>query len=700
MKGGTKDRFKKLASNKLISTLSILLLSAILSALMAFLYVSKKETADKGYISRAGEMQVLAQQIATYALSASRGSEKAFKQLSEKRDRFIVLMNELDGNTKLLPKSPKEVRNEFDLVAENWNSLRIFADEILKGKQSIQQVDKSVKAITEGMRALEKQVKSTIGIMVKKKADHKQIYFASRQLQLAQRIENDVSKVFGGSGDVEQAIKDFKEHSVLFGKVLEAMLSKGGKVLEREVTRRGKTRTVKESIQQVDPAAQQKLRSVAMSFTTVEHNAKQIIDTSEALIKALSAAGQVTGASDNLDSSISALLTGYKGSPGRLSIGVGSKSLKLGFTTISILGGLAVMLLVVLGFQLLVDAKRRESYSKEMNERNQQAILRLLDEMEYLADGDLTVQATVTEDVTGAIADAINNAIETLRVLVTTINKTSDQVTSSAQETRSTASELTQATEQQTVQIENVGESISSIARSIEQVSNDSVESEEVAQKSMDAATRGAAKVRSTIHGMDNIREQIQETSKRIKRLGESSQEIGDIVELIDDISDQTNILALNAAMQAAMAGEAGRGFAVVADEVQRLAERTGSATKQIEALVKTIQADTNEAVRSMETSTSGVVEGAKLAEEAGEALSEIETVSSQIADLIKRISDATQQQSGAAVKVSDTMAVIQDLTKTTSDGTLHTADSIGNLADLADDLQKSVAGFRLPESA
>ena len=688
MKGGTKDRFKRLAMNKLTTTLTVLLLASIVSALSAFLYVSKKETADKGYISRSGEMKVLAQQIATYALSASRGDHKAFDRLQEKRDEFNRTVNELfKGIPKILPKSPKQVATYLDTVAKDWGTLIGHADEILKGRDSIIEVESKVRTITSSMQQLEKKLKAVVRVMIKRKSAPLQVYFATRQLQLAQRIENNVNKVLGGNNiDIEQVIRTFEKDSNLFGQVLEGMLSEGGNP------------DIK--IKQVISAeAQQKLRDVAMLYTAVVHNAKQIIGASDKLIPALQAAGKVTDGSDVLDQSISALLREYAKSPGRMQIGGKKIGFRVGFTTINILGGIAVILLIILGFRLLFDAKNRESYVKEMNERNQQAILRLLDEMEYLADGDLTVQATVTEDVTGAIADAINNAIETLRVLVTTINKTSEQVTNATQETRATATLLSEASEHQTVQIAHVGSSIEEMAKSIETVYAHAVESEEVAQKSQDAASRGASKVHSTIQGMDHIREQIQETSKRIKRLGESSQEIGDIVELIDDISDQTNILALNAAMQAAMAGEAGRGFSVVADQVQRLAERTGAATKQIEALVKTIQADTNEAVRSMETSTSGVVEGAKLAEEAGASLFEIETVSSQIADLTKQISNATKQQSDAAVKVSDTMEVIQKITKQTSDGTSKTETSIGNLADLADELQKSVAGFRLPET-
>jgi len=285
-----------------------------------------------------------------------------------------------------------------------------------------------------------------------------------------------------------------------------------------------------------------------------------------------------------------------------------------------------------------------------------------------------------------------------LRQLVSTINETSVQVSSAAQETQATAMHLAEASDHQAQQITAASSAINEMAVSIEDVSKNSNETSKMAQQSVDIAGKGGDAVRRTIQGMDGIREQIQETSKRIKRLGESSQEIGDIVELITDIADQTNILSLNAAIQAAMAGEAGRGFAVVADEVQRLAERSTDATKQIEALVKTIQTDTNEAVISMEQSTAGVVKGAQLSEDAGEALVEIEAVSNRLADLIHTITDSASQQANAAANISDTMNVIQEITTQTSAGTNETAASIGNLAELANDLRKSVSGFKLPE--
>jgi len=362
-----------------------------------------------------------------------------------------------------------------------------------------------------------------------------------------------------------------------------------------------------------------------------------------------------------------------------------------------IAAGLALLLLLFLGVNLIRDQQRRYQVSAELNQRNQEAILRLLDEMGSLAEGDLTVKATVTEDITGAIADSVNFAVEALRSLVTTINETAVQVSAAAQETQATAMHLAEAAEHQAQQITSASAAINEMATSIDNVSKNSAESAEVAQRSVQIAANGAQIVRQTIQGMDSIRDQIQETSKRIKRLGESSQEIGSIVELINDIAEQTNILALNAAIQAASAGEAGRGFAVVADEVQRLAERASGATKRIETLVQTIQSDTNEAVSSMEQTTSEVVSGARLAEDAGLALGEIEKVSNDLAELIQNISTAARQQSAAATNISATMNVIQEITTQTSVGASQTAESIGNLAQLASDLRRSVADFKLP---
>ncbi len=334
---------------------------------------------------------------------------------------------------------------------------------------------------------------------------------------------------------------------------------------------------------------------------------------------------------------------------------------------------------------------------REATDRNQQAILRLLDELSNLADGDLTVQATVTEDVTGAIADSINYAIEALRGLVATINQTTLQLDGAARQTTALAQHLAKASSAQSKQIGAATESVAEMAAFTEEVSGNAERAADVARHSVDVAHKGGDAVRRTIDGMNTIRETIQDTSKRIKRLGESSQEIGNIVELINDIAEQTNILALNASIQASMAGEAGRGFAVVADEVQRLAERAANATKQIEALVRTIQTDTNEAVVSMERSTTDVVGGALLAENAGAALGEIESVSNQIASLVQNISASSRQQAQAAQSIARNMQVLREISLQTADSTSATSQSIGKLAELSTDLRKSVSGFRLP---
>ena len=338
-----------------------------------------------------------------------------------------------------------------------------------------------------------------------------------------------------------------------------------------------------------------------------------------------------------------------------------------------------------------VDTQRRES------ERNQQAILRLLDELSSLADGDLTVQATVTEDITGAIADSINYAVDALRGLVTTINSSAISLDGAARQTQALAQHLAKASGAQSKQIAAATETAGHVAAATEEVSGNAERAADVARHSVDVAHKGGEAVRRTIDGMNAIRETIQDTSKRIKRLGESSQEIGNIVELINDIAEQTNILALNASIQASMAGEAGRGFAVVADEVQRLAERAATATKQIEVLVRTIQTDTNEAVVSMERSTTDVVGGALLAENAGAALEEIEQVSNQIASLVQNISASSRQQSGAVQNIARNMQVLKEISAQTADSTSATSVAIAKLAELSAGLRKSAAGFRLP---
>ncbi len=363
---------------------------------------------------------------------------------------------------------------------------------------------------------------------------------------------------------------------------------------------------------------------------------------------------------------------------------------------LALLGLLILFLIAYFGSRQVKQIESAVMMLENDGQQNQMAVLNLLDEMGDLADGDLTVRAEVKENITGAIADSINYTIDSLRDLVTEINRASEQVSTATGQAQTTSVGLLSAAEKQSKQITETTDAVSNMTRSILQVSSNASQASEVAQRSLQAATQGSQAVQNTIAGMNGIREQIQETSKRIKRLGESSQEIGEIVELISDITEQTNILALNAAIQAASAGEAGRGFTVVAEEVQRLAERSSEATKQIGAIVKTIQTDTNSAVAAMEKSTEGVVEGARLSDAAGKALAEIETVTNNLARLIQSISTATEAQTEVASTVTKNMQQIQEITSQTAEGTKQTAESVGQLTTLAEELRDSVAGFKL----
>jgi twitching motility protein PilJ len=343
-----------------------------------------------------------------------------------------------------------------------------------------------------------------------------------------------------------------------------------------------------------------------------------------------------------------------------------------------------------------LEAQRLEKTAKQANEQNQAAILRLMNELQEVADGNLTVQATVSEDITGAIADSVNYTIEELRGLVSRINEAAEQVSGASTEARDIATRLMTSSEAQARELKDTGGNVLQMTAQIGDVSRAAGESARVARGSLEAAERGQRAVYNQIAGMNEIREQIQETAKRIKRLGESSQEIGEIVELISDITEQTNVLALNAAIQAASAGEAGRGFSVVAEEVQRLADRSAEAAKQIAALVKTIQTDTQDAVAAMEKSTHGVVEGTKLSDAAGTALADIGRVSRQLAELIERIAGSTEEQANSADGVAQAIERILSVNEQTTEGTRRAAQSIGQLAGLARELKDSVARFRV----
>jgi twitching motility protein PilJ len=341
-------------------------------------------------------------------------------------------------------------------------------------------------------------------------------------------------------------------------------------------------------------------------------------------------------------------------------------------------------------------ASSQERDARRINDATQAAILRLMNELQDVADGDLTKQATVTEDITGAIADSINYTVEELRNLVGQVQTSAERVAQTTGAVENTSIELLAASTEQLREIRETGQAVLDMAQRIQQVSVQAQTSSDVARQSAQAAESGLQAVQASMGGMNRIRDQIQDTAKRIKRLGESSQEIGEITELISSITEQTTVLALNAAIQAASAGEAGRGFSVVAEEVQRLAERSADATRQIAALVKAIQGDTQDAVLAMESSTQGVVEGARLSDNAGAALAEIDRYSRQVAELVGQIALSTSREAELASGTADNIQHIFAVTEQTGEGTKSTVQQVRELSRIADELRQSVSRFRI----
>ncbi|MAS26197.1 MAG: chemotaxis protein [Oceanospirillaceae bacterium] len=637
-------------------------------------YVNILADRDDQYLEHAGELRVLSQELAKNATEAAGGKQAAFSELKQARNSFAEHWNYLIKGDSATGLPPAEMAAMTD-VGTLWNTVRTNADQIVRAEDVILSLHEVAATLAETIPQLQVEYDEIVEILLDNDAPADQVAVAQRQSWLAERIVRSVNKVLAGGEDAVMAADAFGRDASLFGRVLNGMIQGNVAMGISQVT---------------DEEAVYALAEVAELFEFVSGSVDEILETSPELFQVREASDSIFSDSETLLNQTSSLTQTIQD----------DAATRFFLQLVGYLAGVAALVVIVLLVVVSNRTTRRDlEETADKNEQNQMAILRLLDEIADLADGDLTASATVTEDFTGAIADSINYAIDQMRSLVFAINETAVQVSSAAQETQATAMHLAEASEHQAQEIAGASAAINEMAVSIDQVSANASESSAVAERSVAIANKGAEVVQATINGMDNIREQIQETSKRIKRLGESSQEIGDIISLITDIADQTNILSLNAAIQASMAGDAGRGFAVVADEVQRLAERSAAATKQIEALVKTIQNDTNEAVISMETTTSEVVRGARLAQDAGVALEEIENVSKNLAELIQNISNAARQQASSAGHISNTMNVIQEITSQTSAGTTATAKSIGNLAEMANKLRESVAGFKLPEA-
>ncbi|KRE85389.1 chemotaxis protein [Rhodanobacter sp. Soil772] len=662
------------------TALIVLLLIAIGFAALDFFLLNQKNGEDRQAIALTTQIQVLSQQTAKFALESADGNTDSFKELESTRNAIDSAVQRLikgDPKSGMQPYSDNNATPAGRAVSAldtSWKQLDADIGKILSNKAVVLDSGQRAGTLSQQMPLLNSSMEQVVNILQQRNGSSEQMLGTSRQMLSADRIIRRVQEVLQGGDSAQSAADGLSRDAQLYGNVLKGLIEgnpdSGVRPINDANARKILTDMDTSWAQLADPVA--KLVAAAGNIADVKRAGNQAsLDSQTVLLRA-----------------------------NDLSEQIGKLPLRRLFPNVwwGLLGAIAaVAFALLLVITLVRDQRRRFAQSTELNQRNQEAIMRLLDEMGSLAEGDLTVKTTVSEDITGAIADSVNYAIDELRSLVTTINETSEQVSSSAQESQTTARHLANAAEQQAQQISTATSAINQIASSMDDVSKNSAESADVAERSVKIASHGAEVVRETISGMDSIRDQIQETSKRIKRLGESSQEIGSIVELINDIAEQTNILALNAAIQAASAGEAGRGFAVVADEVQRLAERSTSATKRIETLVQTIQSDTNEAVNSMEQTTAEVVAGARLAEDAGSALGDIERVSHDLSALIQNISTAAREQSAAATDISVSMNAIQEITSQTSQGASQTADSIGTLAQLASDLRRSVAHFKLP---
>ncbi len=670
-------------SNKEVIFYGLLLFILLLLMGGTFLLSQRKAAHDAEYIALSGELRILSQAIPKNASEAAAGGEEGFRALKQTRDQFDEIWNKLNNGDEAsgLPSSDSNIMaNSLSPLQKTWDDTSEDVSAILARQKYVLDLHQLARDLSEAVPNMQSEYNNLLNRLIQKKAAADTVYRSSRQIWFAERIVNSVQQVLNGGIGADTAAQSFNRDATTFGRVLQGMLQGDSKLGIERIN---------------DPRIRENLQQIAVLFSPVQENIEKVLETSPELEEVRAASDSLFQLSRRLLQQATNLQQDYQNQP--------SQRLENYLMIAFALAALGI--LILLNLRLRKDANSRVSESDirldselGQNQKNQEAIIRLLDEMGDLADGDLTVQATVTEDFTGAIADSINYSIEALRNLVTTIKQTATQVASATDETQNIAAQLANASESQAQEIAGASAAINEMAVSIEQVSSNASESAKVAEASVQIANKGSEVVQGTIGGMDTIREQIQETSKKIKRLGESSQEIGDILSLINDIADQTNILALNAAIQASMAGEAGRGFAVVADEVQRLAERSSNATKQIETLIKTIQSDTNEAVISMEQTTSEVVKGARQAEDAGVALEEIETVSNSLADLIQNISNAARQQAASAGHISSTMNVIQEITSQTSSGTSATAKSIGEMTSLADELRRSVAGFKLPQ--
>jgi twitching motility protein PilJ len=651
---------------------ALLLIDAAIVAIDA-----RQGTFGTAYIATVGKIRMLSQRLAKAAQQASQGNREAFKQLRQSRDEFDTLMKVLavGGSAPggvALPATSETARPALTDLEKEWRKTERNATTVIQEEKNLVALGQAVRAINTKNPALQELADEIAALSVQQGGSNRQNAITAQLMMLTQRMAKNANTMLAEDVvDPEVAFLLGKDTNT-YRDTLRGLLQ-GSDALR--IARVG------------DPELRGKLGELEAAFKDYEKAVADILGNQQRLVSAKRATRDMFNDSETLLVGSERLEAAYQEE---------LAARQVNFVALGIVSVLAFVVLLLIGKVYLDDSRRRAEESERQSRSNQEAILRLLDEIGNLASGDLTVRAKVTEEVTGAIADSINYTIDELRRLVTGITAAAGEVTTATQQAQSVTGQLLQAAQKQSTEIQGTGRAVAQMTQTMAEVSKSATESAKVAEVSLNAAEKGALAVQNAIRGMNDIREQIQETSKRIKRLGESSQEIGEIVQLISDITEQTNVLALNAAIQAASAGEAGRGFTVVAEEVQRLAERSAEATKHISAIVKSIQRDTQDAVEAMERSTQGVVQGTKTADEADQALREIGQVSNRLAELIGSISNATQQQAASATKVAANMKAILAITQLTTEGTKQTAASAAKLTALADGLKSSVSGFKL----
>jgi twitching motility protein PilJ len=669
------SRGKSAGGGKLAILIGLLVSLLLVDAAVVWLD-TRQSTFGTIYIATVGKIRMLSQRLAKAAQQASQGNLEAFKQLRESRNEFAAQMNLLLAGGPAagvtLPPTSQGVRPTLDALDVQWKKNERNAALVIAEQRNLVALGQSVRLINDSNPALQELADEVAALSVQSGGAARQNAMTAQLMMLTQRMAKNANTMLAEDVVDPQVSFLLGKDTNSFRDILQGLL-RGNEALR---------------IQRVgDAELRGKLGEMEAAFKEYQRGVSEILGNQQRLVNAKRASFDLFKDSEELLRASEELNTAYEAELG---------GRRLNAIVLAVVSLLALGTLLLIGRAYVDDSRRRAEESERQNRANQEAIQRLLDEIGNLANGDLTVRAQVTEHMTGAIADSINYTVDELRRLVAGINNASQQVTSATQEAETVSGKLLQAAHKQAAEIHGAGQSIGQMAQSMIEVSKKANDSSKVAESSLHAAQKGAHAVQNAIRGMNDIRVQIQETSKRIKRLGESSQEIGEIVQLISDITEQTNVLALNAAIQAASAGEAGRGFTVVAEEVQRLAERSAEATKHIGTIVKSIQRDTQEAVEAMERSTQGVVQGTRTADEADQALREIGTVSRQLAELIESISRATEQQAASAGKVAANMKVILGITQLTTDGTKQTATSAARLTALADGLKSSVAGFKL----